>query len=67
MFMFGILRRPEEFPPNREPVRPFCRKWFTEGSPVYGTALQVAEKFGFRVGRGFIPGTNEVILVAFRP
>jgi hypothetical protein len=23
-----------------------------------GTALQLAQKLGFRVGRGFIPGTN---------
>jgi hypothetical protein len=32
-----------------------------------GTAEQAAEKLVFRVGRGFIPGINVVILVAFRP
>jgi hypothetical protein len=31
------------------------------------TALQAAEKVVFRVGRGFIPGINVVIAVAFRP
>jgi len=30
-------------------------------------ALQAAEKFVFKVGRGFIPGINVVIHVAFRP
>ena len=30
-------------------------------------AKQAAEKLGFRVGRGFIPGINVVISVAFRP
>jgi hypothetical protein len=29
--------------------------------------LQAAEKLGFRVGRGFIPGINLVIFVALRP
>jgi hypothetical protein len=29
--------------------------------------LRGVEKLAFRVGRGFIPGINVVILVAFRP
>jgi hypothetical protein len=34
---------------------------------IYGTTEQAAEKLGFRVGRGFIPGIKVVIFVAFRP
>jgi hypothetical protein len=37
------------------------------GNAMKGTAFTGCGKLAFRVGRGFIPGINIVILAAFRP
>jgi hypothetical protein len=44
-----------------------CGKIRDRAGKTHSGAKESAEKLVFRVGRGFIPGINLVIFVAFRP